>query len=278
MTRSTLIILSACFFASNLMASPPKTEKFLQELKECANQKSAFCRDLPIRISQRGVSAIRPLEDAIPTLPGHSQIMAASALILMETPQSTQALIRLMRTAPPLVRRLLVPSIATRTHHTVLKTLIQCTQDKDEAVRALCAETLPKATPKRKRLQATRALIRATKDWEPSVRIAAIGSLGQIGHPKSVPTLIAHVREGSEQEQVAAVDALQFIPDSRAINACVERMESANPELTKQIGLALNRITGLNFDDDYPLWQSWWSNNKESWKPPIRKARQKRTR
>ncbi len=278
MNRTTLIVISACFFASNLMATPPKTETFLQELKECANQKSAFCRDLPIRISQRGASAIRPLENAIPTLPEHSQIMATSALILMENPQSTPALIRLVRTAPAHVRRLIVPALAHRTHRSVLSALLQCTEDKDEAVRALCAETVPKATPYRHRLKVTRTLIRVAQDWDLSVRIAAIGSLGQIGHPTAVPSLIAHVRKGNEIEQAAAIDALQFIPDARAINACLELMESAGPELTKQIGRTLNRITGIDFDDDYPLWQSWWANNKKSWKPPVRKTRKKQSR
>jgi len=268
--------ITTMILANTAMAGPPKVRTLIQELKNCGGTQSSFCRNLPIRLSKRGAKAVRPLEKAVKSLPDVSKVMALSALILIDEPKATQALGRLLRDSPPNLRRLIVPSLASRKHRSVFPALVRCLKDTDEAVRVLCAETLPRATSKKQRMQATKALVKATTDWDASVRITAIESLGQVGHVRAVPALLTKLRDGTNAEQDAAVSAFQFIPDPRAISPCLEVMEAAHPELSQRVGSTLNRITGLDFGDDYALWEAWWSTNKDSWKPPVRKPRKKR--
>jgi HEAT repeat protein len=120
-------------------------------------------------------------------------------------------------------------------------------EHRDPRVRAQAADALGRVASD-ERAQAVPALTRAADDEHPSVRYAALLSLGELAATATVATLIAHLSDPESLCREAAAIALgQLGPDGgeAAWRALVEALESAAPEVRFQAIASLAEIDAV---------------------------------
>jgi HEAT repeat protein len=118
-----------------------------------------------------------------------------------------------------------------------LSAALRDVEDRDARVRAQAADALGRVDEGRD--AAIAALLRAANDDHPSVRYAALLSLGELGAPSAVDVLVAHLTDAESLCREAAAIALGQIheasgPSPAAWNALVTALGAPEPEVRFQ--------------------------------------------
>jgi len=82
--------------------------------------------------------------------------------------------------------------------------------------------------------QSTDTLLRLTRDGDASVRTAAIQTLGQIGSEKAQTAIIDATRSGKTEERVAAISSLSNMDDPRASQQLANLMRDPDVAVAQQ--------------------------------------------
>ena len=82
--------------------------------------------------------------------------------------------------------------------------------------------------------QETDTLLRLTRDADASVRTAALQTLGQVGSEKAQQAIIDATRSGKTEERVAAISGLSNMDDPRASQQLANLMRDADPVVAQQ--------------------------------------------
>ncbi len=80
----------------------------------------------------------------------------------------------------------------------------------------------------------------ATRDL--MARIQAVGTLGQIGDARVVPSLLVALKDPNRQVQYVAIKALGELRDARAVEPLVEALEHQDPGMVSAAALALGEL------------------------------------
>ncbi len=111
--------------------------------------------------------------------------------------------------------------------------------------------------------QIAQGFLRQGKEHDKNVQTALV-AVGGIGAP-AVPPLLELFRSESRLRLVIA-GALGRIGDRRAIEPLIATMidEHTKEALRKEIGDALEKITGRGFGEDAEKWRVWWADKKKN--------------
>ncbi len=88
----------------------------------------------------------------------------------------------------------------------------------------------------------------------------------------SMYALIPILEKGHKDLKIMAVQKLAHIPSPKVVDALIEALvdverkvkEHQNDELAREIGFALNDITGQTFGPLSINWKGWWKNNRDT--------------
>lgn len=103
---------------------------------------------------------------------------------------------------------------------------------------------------------------------DPQVRALSAHALGEVPDLRAVDPLIARLDEEAEERTVRQASALALgrIADYRAGPSLMRALDSDYPFLRFFAALSLGRITGQSIAVDRPAWEAWW-NRQPALKP-----------
>ena len=109
------------------------------------------------------------------------------------------------------------------------------------------------------------------------VQIEAAKAMGRIGSATSVPVLIERI-EGRKNKSwpvmIAVLDAIGMIPDTTSFQPLIDYLEDEEGRLRLNIVYALNSIRGEKSHlQNSKQWQTWWDENKETFKVDVEKTK-----
>lgn len=129
--------------------------------------------------------------------------------------------------------------------------------ENDHNVRLAAATALGKLEEDR----AVEPLIDALDDRR-EVREVAILSLGRIGDPVAVDSLIKRLKDGNWDLRSSAAKALGQICDLRAVEPLIESLRDKSETVRWVAANALTSITNQKFGEDAEQWEQWWEQNQ----------------
>jgi len=107
---------------------------------------------------------------------------------------------------------------------------------------------------------AVNPLIEVLNDKNKDIRLVAVVALGEIKDKRAIPPLIEALKDEDWCVRFAAAKALGEIKDKRAVSPLIEALKDEN--VHGYAAIALRKITGKNFGEDYEKWMKWWRKNK----------------
>ena len=107
------------------------------------------------------------------------------------------------------------------------------------------------------------ALIKATSDPAPYVRIVALAALGELVATNAYTVIVSHVTDLERLDGCilqcpgdSACYALGALGDKRALPVLIQALDL--PETQGEACLALEKLTGQRFRYDVGKWKAWW--------------------
>ncbi len=230
---------------------------------------------------------------------------AAEALAPLKDPAAVEPLAALLQDESAAVRRAAAGALAERGGFRVVEPLVVALQNSDADVRAVAANAVYRrlmtdADAETRRATATALgrikdpegvgpLLKAIKDADDIVRVAAIKALQAIGDTQAVlPLVLIVAREGSRARTTgksdaaterAASQALEVICDERAIEPLLGALAGDDPEVREVAAKRLARIgspavreilAALLVDDDVSIRRAAARGLAElDWQPPA---------
>jgi HEAT repeat protein len=129
--------------------------------------------------------------------------------------------------------------------------------ENDHNVRLAAATALGKLEEDR----AVEPLIDALDDRR-EVREVVILSLGRIGDPVAVDSLIRMLEDGNWDVRSSAAKALGQIGDLQAVEPLIEALGDKSETVRWVAANALTSITDKKFGEDAKQWEQWWKQNQ----------------
>jgi len=115
---------------------------------------------------------------------------------------------------------------------------------------------------------AVKPLISVLNDESKDVRVRAeaANALGKIRDPLSVEPLISALKKDDYDLRKNAAWALGEIKDVRAIESLIGALSDKHygDDVRENAAKALEKITGINFGQNYEQWQMWWKLNSKT--------------
>ena len=263
MTRvvSVLIVIGLAAFAHG--KTPRAVTRAIEALAECRTVDEAHCQSIPVRLANYKQASVKPLGKAFAGLSPAGQILGVMALQRIKHDVSTRLLVKLARKSNYMVRTLVLSALGDRAGRAVDKALIAALSQDNPAVRAAAADALGKSERRRNLKRVVPALIKAAGDREVSVKVAAIGSLGLLGHRSATPVVVKALGSRHAPLKRTALFSLRFLNDKRSVPDVIEVLRVEDGVIVRDAGTTLERITGMAFGVDYELWKGWWAAQEE---------------
>lgn len=236
--------------------------RLVAELGECQDVGNPACRQVAIRLSNFGARAVPSLAKAFPKLSPAGQILGLVTLDKIKTRSSTRALIKLSARSSLVIRALALATLGPRKGRAVDNALLKGLKDKQPTIRVAAAEAIGRSRSARNVKRMVPPLVRAARDADTEVRIAAIESLGMLGDKRGVPPMRAALHARQPKLRKTALFALRFVADQRAVPDVIELLRDDDRMMVRDAGKTLERITGVDFGVDYELWKGWWEARK----------------
>jgi HEAT repeat protein len=121
-------------------------------------------------------------------------------------------------------------------------------------------------------VEASAALVRALADPDWGVAVCAAVSLGKTGSPEAREALELLLTHADWRMRGAAVIALGFVRSLQSVPALIERIEDAEPAVSRSAFEILAGLAGRrDIERKIPPWKQWWSENhtRLQWKPDV---------
>ncbi|MGM0577551.1 MAG: HEAT repeat domain-containing protein [Myxococcota bacterium] len=244
----------------------PRVDDALDVLEECEALKSRPCLEAAGTLTNAGAEAIAPLMETFDDMTTPGRVLAVSVLVSQDDERATRALVDIARdgSVGASVRTMAIGELShrfgdARLRRQVRGTLLAAIRDDDPTVRAAAARSLGNR-PIKGHAQVLKALVRAAKDSEETVRLEAVLGLGMSGDPKAGPALVDALDDPEPRIRAAAADGLTFVTFPPSIEPLIESLGSQDAAFRRVVGEALVNQTGERYGDDYGLWKEWYRN------------------
>jgi HEAT repeat protein len=167
---------------------------------------------------------------------GHGQD-AVKALEKMNDEQAFTLLKQTLKDSDAKVRVSAIQALGKTEDSSVRRLLLKALKDSDANVRKTAIQFLARTNNAR----TVKELVTALGDPDWAVRNQAVHSLGGMG-ASAVKPLIATLEHEDKNVRTLAINALGKIGDARAVEALTRVLDDANPDVRKEIPMALGNI------------------------------------